>query len=76
MSAYGKKTTDAHWEEVWERLRERGVVEVHQPPAIPYCPSSCLALADYIRNPGATRNVRVRLQSQSGESTFSRGDWR
>lgn len=75
MTNYGKKHTEAHWNRVWAQLKARGVVEVDLHRIVPFT-SSCKALADLIENPGATRNVRVRLQSQSGDSSFPKGDCR
>jgi len=58
--------TDAHWDRVWRRLKAEGRVEVTS-LTVPYCPSSCRGLDDWIKNPGATRNVRVKLQATYGD---------
>ncbi len=59
------RLTDAHWDAVWARLRAQGRVDV---PVYnePYCPSSCAALDAHQKNPGASRNILVVMQSSVG----------
>jgi hypothetical protein len=60
------RLTDAHWDAVWARLRSEGRVDVPPEPKTPYCPSSCVAIAEYAANPGCRTNVRVVMQVKTG----------
>lgn len=61
-----EQETDAHWNAVWERLRQRGIVDTVS-ETIPYCASSCAAIAAKIKGGShAPTNVRTVLQNFTG----------